>query len=61
MEVCGEFGRETQCEAAGSMKSTRKSKRHVVTGSGEMERIQGKLLIFDVIFEEYVRFGNGGL
>ena len=41
-----------QCEAAGSMKSTRKSReRHMVTGGVEIERIQGRLLFFDVFLK----------
>ena len=41
-----------QSEAAGSMKSTRKSReRHVVTGGVEIERIQGRLLFFDVFLK----------
>ena len=43
---------KTQSEAAGSMKSTRKSReKHVVTGGVLMERIQGRLLIFDVFLK----------
>ena len=50
MEVCGEFG--TVNAAAGSMKSTRKSReRHMVTGGFEIERIQGRLLFFDVFLK----------